>query len=373
MENLELSSFGGAFNKKKVLITGHTGFKGAWLTTWLLHLGANVIGYSKDIPTNPSMFETLGLEQKIAHVIGDICDLTSMRKIIVEEKPDYVFHLAAQSIVSVSYADPIDTITTNIVGTANLLEALRDLDHRCIAMFITSDKCYDNKEWIWGYREIEPMGGKDIYSGSKGAAELIIKSYLASFFQAGQNDNIRLGVGRAGNVIGGGDWAKDRIVVDMIKSWADGKPVEIRSPNAIRPWQHVLESLSGYLHLAAELGRRADLHGEPFNFGPKDVENRTVLQLLKDFAQHWGFKDHADAFTIAENRLFNEATLLKLNCEKAMHHLNWEANLDYSEAVKFIADWYQKDLNGSVDMYDLTVQQIHQYEKLAQAKGLSWV
>lgn len=372
VENLELNPFGGAFDGKKILITGHTGFKGAWLTSWLLHLGANVIGYSKDIPTTPSMFNVLNLETKINHLIGDVRNLAALKKVIKKEKPDYVFHLAAQAIVSTSYLDPIGTITTNTLGTANLLEALKDIENNCVAIMITSDKCYENVEWLWGYRENDAMGGKDIYSGSKGAAELIIRSYLESFYSSGQNNNVRIGIGRAGNVIGGGDWAKDRIVVDIFNNWSAGVPVEIRSPNATRPWQHVLEPLSGYLQLAAELKKNAMLHGESFNFGPKAEQNRTVVELLKDFANHWGFKDLSSAFRVIENKPFHEAMLLKLNCDKALAHLKWESNLKYTETVALITDWYRQNLDNNIDMYDLTVHQIQEYESLAKSRGIEW-
>jgi CDP-glucose 4,6-dehydratase len=260
--------FSSIYKNKKVLVTGHTGFKGSWLTTWLLKLKANVIGISKDIPTHPSMFEELNLEEKIKHYQEDIRNLSKMSEIILDEKPDFLFHLAAQSLVSVSYDDPIETISSNLLGTANILEALKISNHKCTSIIITSDKAYENVEQIWGYKEDDKMGGRDIYSGSKGAAELIIKSYYHSFFK-NKESNITLAIGRAGNVIGGGDWAKDRIVVDCMKSWSDNKSVEIRSPKATRPWQHALEPLSGYLNLGQVLCEDGGLHGESFNFGPR--------------------------------------------------------------------------------------------------------
>jgi len=244
--------FSDIYKGKKVLVTGHTGFKGTWLTTWLLSLDADVIGISKDIPTQPSMFEILGLEDKIQHHNIDIRDISALSQVITDEKPDFVFHLAAQAIVSISYDDPLDTISSNLMGTTNLLESLRISNHQCTAIIITSDKAYDNVEQIWGYKENDPMGGKDIYSGSKGASELIFKSYYHSFFKS-EESSVRLAVARAGNVIGGGDWAQDRIVVDCVEAWSKPKSVEIRSPGATRPWQHVLEPLSGYLNLGQEL------------------------------------------------------------------------------------------------------------------------
>ena len=250
--------FNNPYQNKKVLITGHTGFKGSWLTTWLLRLGATVVGISKDILTNPSMFEILGLKDKIRHHSFDIRALNLLKNTIQKEKPDFIFHLAAQAIVSVSYEDPVETITSNAIGTMNLLESLRKIDWGCTAVIITSDKCYDNVEREQGYKETDTLGGKDIYSGSKGAAELIIKSYLESFFLS-FNHPVKVGIARAGNVIGGGDWAKDRIVVDSIKAWSKKRFVEIRSPKATRPWQHVLEPLSGYLVLAYYLKKNHSL------------------------------------------------------------------------------------------------------------------
>lgn len=330
--------FSNIYEDKKVLITGHTGFKGTWLTAWLLKLGARVVGVSKDIPTHPSMFEVLGLENKIKHVLTDVRNLDSLRNIISDEKPDFIFHLAAQAIVSLSYTDPAETITTNVIGTMNLLEVLRNYDLPCNVVLITSDKCYDNAEWVWGYKETDVLGGKDVYSGSKGAAELVIKSYFHSFFK--QNHSVRLVVGRAGNVIGGGDWASDRIVVDCMKSWAVGKPVEIRSPKATRPWQHVLEPLSGYLTLGERLAKDVKIHGEAFNFGPRSEQNRTVVELLADLSRYWGFEDAKEAYKITDNIPFHEAGLLKLNCDKALFFLKWECTLFYEETIRLIGDWY---------------------------------
>ena len=237
--------FDNVFDKKKVIVTGHTGFKGSWLSTWLIELGADVHGISKDIPTNPSLFKELKLEEKLAHHVVDIRDCEKLSSLIQDIRPDFLFHLAAQPIVSTSYYEPAETISTNVIGTMNVLEALRGLENNCNAIIITSDKAYDNVEQVWGYKENDRMGGKDIYSGSKGAAELITKSYFHSYFS--KNSNIQLAIGRAGNVIGGGDWARDRIVVDCMLSWALGEKVSIRNPEATRPWQHVLEPISGYL------------------------------------------------------------------------------------------------------------------------------
>ncbi len=361
--------FSKTYSGRKVVITGHTGFKGSWLATWLVKLGADVVGVSKDIPTNPSMFEALNLERKIKHFQEDVRNLEKIKKIISEVKPDFVFHLAAQAVVSASYTDPIETLTTNILGTGNILEALRSSKHPCMAVLITSDKCYDNVEWPWGYRETDRLGGKDIYSGSKGAAELVIKSYYHSFFK---DHPVRLAVGRAGNVIGGGDWAKNRIVIDCIKAWSEGKKVEIRSPRATRPWQHVLEPLSGYLTLGWALSQNASLHGEAFNFGPKAEQNRTVSELLDDLGRAWGFSGLEAPYLVSDNPSFHEAGLLKLNCDKALFDLKWEANLDYEETLSLVSDWYKSFYQKNADMHGYTLEQIESYEEKGKERARVW-
>ncbi len=363
--------FNSIFKDKKVLITGHTGFKGSWLVTWLLKLGANIVGVSKDIPTNPSMFEVLELKNRIKDYREDIRSLDKIVKIINSEKPDFLFHLAAQPIVSQSYVNPIETISSNIMGTANILEALRLSNHNCIAIMITSDKAYDNIEQVWGYREIDAIGGKDIYSGSKGGAEFVIKSYYHSFFKSDKS-NIKLAVGRAGNVIGGGDWAKDRIVVDCIRAWSKGEAVEIRSPKATRPWQHVLEPLSGYLRLAQSLTKDDHLVGEAFNFGPKAEQNHTVVELLDDLSRYWNFKDSSLAFRVTENIPFHEAGLLKLNCDKALFYLKWQSSLDYRDTIRFTSEWYYDFYKRDVNIYNRTIKQIEEYENIAKEGGLIW-
>lgn len=363
--------FNNIYKNKKVLVTGHTGFKGSWLTTWFIKLGANVVGVSKDIPTNPSMFEELKLEDKIKHYQEDIRNLDKMIEIISNEKPEFLFHLAAQPIVSTSYSDPIETISSNVMGTANILEALKISNHKCTAIIITSDKAYDNVEQVWGYKEDDKMGGRDIYSGSKGAAELIIKSYYHSFFKK-ESCNVKLAIGRAGNVIGGGDWAKDRIVVDCMLAWSKGKVVEIRAPKATRPWQHVLEPLSGYLNLGAELYEDDSLHGEAFNFGPRAEQNHTVEELLIDLSKYWDFKDVNDAYKVTGNIPFHEAGLLKLNCDKALFYLKWQANLDYKDTIKFTSEWYFDFYKTDANILDKTIEQITEYENIAKQKGLKW-
>lgn len=363
--------FNNVYENKKVVITGHTGFKGTWLTSWLLKLGANVVGISKDIPTTPSMFKELQLETKVTHYLEDIRDLSKMIKIISEEKPDFLFHLAAQPIVSTSYSDPIETISSNVMGTTHILESLKISNHPCTAIIITSDKAYDNVEQVWGYKEDDKMGGKDIYSGSKGAAELIIKSYYHSFFKQ-SGCNIKIAIARAGNVIGGGDWADDRIVVDCMEAWSKNETVEIRSPKATRPWQHVLEPLSGYLNLGQELSENISLHGEGFNFGPKAEQNHTVEELLVDLSQYWNFKDLKNAYKVTGNIPFHEAGLLKLNCDKALFYLEWQANLEYTNTIMFTSEWYYSFYKTNCNILHKTLEQIEEYEKIAKVKGLKW-
>lgn len=362
--------FKNTYQNKKVLVTGHTGFKGGWLTSWLIKLGAKVIGVSKNIPTNPSIFKELNLEDKITHYQEDIRNLSKITEIVSTEKPDFLFHLAAQPIVSTSYSDPIETITSNVIGTTNILEALKEVNLKCIAILITSDKAYDNVEQIWGYKEDDQIGGKDIYSGSKGAAELIIKSYFHSFFK-NPDCNIKIAVGRAGNVIGGGDWSKDRIVADSMRAWSKNEPVTIRNPKSTRPWQHVLEPLSGYLNLGQRLYHDNDLHGECFNFGPQSEQNYTVENILIELGKLWDFSNAKDPYKISKNSIFHEAGLLKLNCDKALFHLNWQACLDFRENIRYTSEWYY-DFYNKKNMYDKTIHQISEYESIAIKKGLKW-
>ena len=341
------------------------------MTKWLVNLGAQVVGISNKIPTNPSMFEILGLEKNIKHLIIDIRNFNDLSKVISKEKPHFVFHLAAQAIVSTSYNDPLQTISSNVIGTTNLLEALRISNNECTAIIITSDKVYNNKEQIWGYKENDQIGGNDIYSGSKGAAELVIKSYYHSFFKLDYS-NIRLAVARAGNVIGGGDWAKDRIVVDAILAWNRGEKVEIRSPKSTRPWQHVLEPLSGYLNLGMWLNKSKNFNGECFNFGPNSEDNKNVKELLNDLSKYWHLKKGIETTVVNENKVFQESTLLKLNCEKSQALLNWRSSLDYSDTIKFISDWYAAYYKKNADMNEITINQILDYQKIAKSKFLEW-
>ena len=362
MEGLGLVMFNDTFAGKKVLITGHTGFKGSWLSHWLLDLGANVVGISKDIPTDPSLFEVTKLEGKLIHYREDIRSREKMHEIIHAEKPDIIFHLAAQPLVSLSYEDPLDTLSTNIMGSAHVLDSLRDVDWPVSVVMIATDKCYHNEEWVWGYRENDPLGGKDIYSASKGAGEIVFRSFYKSFFSA-ENCNVRLASGRAGNVIGGGDWAKDRIVTDAMRAWASGGKLTIRNPNSIRPWQHVLESLSGYMKLAVNLLNSPDNTGMSFNFGPGNMHSRTVHQLLEEMAGHWGGIDLDQCLAVQESN-FAEARLLKLNSDLAAENLNWHPVWDFHKSVEATVNWYKTFYSGATaeDMTSLTVAQIRNYQ-----------
>lgn len=366
-----MNSLEQTFANKTVLITGHTGFKGSWLSLWLNQLGAKVHGLSLDIPTTPSMFEAANLSAIVDHRLGDVRDGALVQNVIEQVKPDFIFHLAAQAIVSLSYSDPLDTITTNAVGTANLLEACRNVPGERVVLAITSDKCYDNVEWEWGYKETDALGGKDIYSASKAAAEVVFHSYFKSFFDD-PDCPTRLASARAGNVIGGGDWAQDRIVVDCVQSWNEGRPVPIRSPQATRPWQHVLEPLSGYLTLAASLAQSPKLSGESFNFGPKADQNRTVVELLSDLMDHWTGPRVERPYDIVDNIPFNEAGLLKLNCDKALFHLKWQPTLSYQSCVKMVGDWYSAFYKGGVDVKGLSLEQLAYYADQAREQDLIW-
>lgn len=366
-------TFGGVFKGKNVLVTGHTGFKGAWLSAWLNMLGAKVYGLSIDIPTTPSMFEAVRLESKLVHKYGDIRNAGEVTSYIQRLLPDFVFHLAAQPLVSVSYEDPLSTITTNVLGTANILNALRGLPKKCIAVIITSDKAYENREWLWGYRETDHLGGKDIYSASKGAAELVFHAFQSSFFSTGTDHDCRVVTVRAGNVIGGGDWARDRIVADTMRAWSEGHKVRIRSPYSTRPWQHVLEPLSGYLSVAAELSKSSFLNGESFNFGPRESKSQTVFELLSELSEYWGFSAKEDGIEIVDNRRFHEAGLLKLNCDKAQFHLGWEATLEFKDTVRFVGEWYKQYYsNTGSEMAEFTNNQIDEYVAIAVRRELSW-
>jgi len=357
------------FLNKSVLVTGHTGFKGSWLTAWLKKLGANVVGISLDPPTVPSHFAAMNLADGMVDLRIDIRSNTAIEKAISLAQPDFIFHLAAQSLVRRSYENPLDTWQTNVIGTLNILEALRKLDKPCSVVIVTSDKCYRNNEWVWGYRENDQLGGADPYSASKGAAELAIYSHIQSYFPSAKSP-VRIASARAGNVIGGGDWASDRIIPDCIKAWSAGMKVELRNPNSTRPWQHVLEPLSGYLNLAIALVKHADLHGEAFNFGPSFLNNYTVLDLVRQMGIYWDKVQWDEAPTSLQEKY--ESGLLKLNCDKAMLNLNWHTVMSFEETVCMTVEWYRSYYQKSNNSVSVTNSQIADYSDLAKQRGLFW-
>lgn len=364
--------FHNAYAGKKVLVTGNTGFKGSWLTVWLLSLGAEVYGLSNGVPSDPSMFEVLNLRDRITYFEIDIRQAEAVSAVIAQVKPDFLFHLAAQPIVRAAYADPLGTLGSNIMGTAHVLEGLRLSNHPCTAVMITSDKAYDNVEWVWGYRENDRLGGKDPYSASKGAAELVIKTYYHSYFKQ-PGSVVRIATGRAGNVVGGGDWAAHRLVPDCFRQWGAGQTVEIRNPQSTRPWQHVLEALGGYLHLGQQLSVRPELHGEAFNFGPNTQKNYTVREVLEEVRQHWQFDGVVDPVRYVENKGVREDGLLKLNCDKAQFELNWSAVLDFQELARLTASWYYQFYRvANADMFRFTQDQLTEYAGLAAERHAAW-
>lgn len=355
MENLELN-FSQVYKGKKVLVTGETGFKGSWLALWLHSMGADVYGLSKGLPTGPCLFNLLDLRNKIKSEFGDINELPSIISIIKKVKPDFVFHLAAQAIVSQSYTNPVETFQTNVMGSINVMEAIRVADISCVAVFVTSDKCYHNDELDKPFTEDDPLGGKDPYSASKGAAEVVIRSYYHSFFKLGE---VRIGSGRAGNVIGGGDWAPNRIVPDCIRSWDKNEKVILRRPDAIRPWQHVLEPLSGYLTLGEKLFLDESLNGEAFNFGPDHKLRYSVGDLVKALADHW--KVGNNLVELQTEAGFEESHYLRLSSEKALSKLRWEPKLDFKQTTDLTSAWYYSFLKENMDAYTLCMNDITYY------------
>ncbi|HEU5396955.1 MAG TPA: CDP-glucose 4,6-dehydratase [Verrucomicrobiae bacterium] len=362
------SLFNGAFAGKKIFVTGHTGFKGSWLCEWLLPLGAKITGYSLPPETRPALFEQLKLKSRLNHLIGDIRDLPRLRRELLRAKPDFVFHLAAQPLVRESYAQPRATFETNLMGTVNVLEALRDLKRPCAAVFITTDKCYENRERHRGYREEDPLGGYDPYSASKATAEIAISSYRRSFFQ---KHPVKIASVRAGNVIGGGDWAMDRIVPDCIRALKAGKVIGVRNPAATRPWQHVLEPLSGYLWLAAKLSAlrlSEDALCSAFNFGPRRESNRTVGELVEEILKHWPgrWADQSDP------RAVHEAKLLFLETAKAGRVLRWHPVWKFGDTIRQTVEGYRAMVKSSAAAQETVTSAIAGYCAAARAHRLPW-
>ena len=359
--------FSNIYKDKRVLVTGHTGFKGSWLVYWLSQMGANVIGYSLEAPTTPNHIELLNLD--MVSIIGDIRDLEKLNQTFEEYKPDIVFHLAAQPLVRLSYEDPIETYEANVIGTLKVLEACRKNSVKAIVN-ITSDKAYENKEWVWGYRENDPMGGYDPYSSSKGCADLLTSSYRNSYFNLNQykkTHNTLLATCRAGNVIGGGDWAKDRLITDIMISVSQGKKVSIRNPSATRPWQHVLEPLSGYLHIGQKLLEEKVEFAEAWNFGPSDEGSITVEEVVKNVKKYW---DKIDYRINHDPNQLHEANLLKLDCSKAHILLKWkdvwDSDTTFEKTVKWYKAYYEEDKRI------LTQDDLESYIVVAKEKNIEW-
>lgn len=379
-------AFADFYRGKRVLVTGHTGFKGAWLSEWLIALGAEVTGFALPPATQPSLFNQLALASRLRHIEGDVRDLAAVRAAFTCAQPQIVFHLAAQPLVRLSYDQPTETFAANVMGTANVLEAARlasDPARPCALVAITTDKCYENREWVHSYREEDPMGGYDPYSASKGAAELVIACYRRSFFSA-PDSTVRLASARAGNVIGGGDWALDRIVPDCIRALEKGESIPVRNKVATRPWQHVLEPLSGYLWLGAALSLPnqssfnfpSPTYASAFNFGPSLASNRTVAELVQEILMHWPgrWDDKSDP------RALHEAKLLNLATDKAHHFLGWSPAWPFAETIAQTVRWYrearsearQSKGTATCDIHTLTAGQIASYTNAARAAGILW-
>ncbi|MFA7097690.1 MAG: CDP-glucose 4,6-dehydratase [Gammaproteobacteria bacterium] len=358
--------FSDVYSKCRVLVTGHTGFKGSWLSYWLVKLGAEVSGISLAPTSSPNHFQLLNTEMK--SLIADIRDLSTVKKAILDFKPDIVFHLAAQALVGFSYRDPVSTYSTNLIGTLNVFEACRDAGSVRAIVNITSDKCYENLEQIWGYRETDRMGGYDMYSSSKACSEIMTNSYRSSFLnieEFGVSHNTLLASARAGNVIGGGDWACDRLIPDLMKGASAGEIVVIRSPQSTRPWQHVLEPLSGYLLLGSELLKGNVSVGDAWNFGPSDAGNLSVQELVKIVKKYWTSFEYRCAI----NRTFHEAKLLRLDCSKASHYLDWKPTWGIQETIQKTTDWYRLFYD---DNHVNTDNDLKSYMEDAKSRGAVW-
>jgi len=347
---------------KRVFLTGHTGFKGSWLSLWLQSLGAELTGFSLAPPTQPSLFEMARIGDGMHSIIGDIRDLAGLREAMVEAKPEIVIHMAAQPLVRYSYENPVETYATNVMGTVHLFEAVRATPSVKAVVNITTDKCYENREWAWGYRENEPMGGYDPYSNSKGCAELVTSAYRSSYFNPldYSKHGVALASVRAGNVIGGGDWAQDRLIPDIISAFSEGRPVVIRSPHAIRPWQHVLEPLRGYLMLAERLYSDGVAYAEGWNFGPNEADVKSVEWIVGTLAEQWGNDAN---WTLDQSTHPHEATYLKLDISKARSRLGWQPALALSQSLQMIVDWY-RDYKNKADMRYVVLEQISTYSTL---------
>ncbi len=350
---------------KRVFLTGHTGFKGSWLALWLQQLGAHVTGFALDAPTQPSLFDVARVGEGMQSVHGDVRDLSALLHTMQAAQPEIVIHLAAQSLVRLSYDTPVETYATNVMGTVHLLEAVRQTPGVKAVVNVTTDKCYENREWVWGYRENEPMGGFDPYSNSKGCSELVSAAYRSSFFNPSDYSRhaVALATARAGNVIGGGDWAKDRLIPDILAAFETGKRVPIRNPHATRPWQHVLEPLRGYLTLAEHLCTYGPSYAEGWNFGPNSDDAKPVEWIVQKLAQRWG---QGASWQVDAGEHPHEANYLKLDISKAGQRLNWQPVLRLDNALDLIVDWARHQRAGA-DMRTITLAQIAAYQAIALA------
>jgi CDP-glucose 4,6-dehydratase len=343
------------WENKKVFLTGHTGFKGSWLSLWLQEMGADVMGYGLEPPTTPSLFNVSKVGENMNSIIGDIKNFTFLKEKMISFNPDILIHMAAQSLVRLSYSDPLNTYETNVIGTANVLESARYCNNLKAVISVTTDKCYENQEWLWGYREDDAIGGHDPYSSSKGCAELVSSAFRRSYFSG--VDSPAIATARAGNVIGGGDWALDRLIPDSINAFSNFNKVEIRNPMAIRPWQHVLEPLSGYLILAEELCLNGQKYAQAWNFGPRNQDCKSVSWVLDSLISLWG-EEASWSYDRSSNP--HEANLLKLDCSKAEYYLNWEPKWDINYALKKVVDWYRYN-QTNIDMRAYTISEINEY------------
>jgi len=340
---------------KTVFVTGHTGFKGGWLSLWLHRLGARVTGYALEPPTQPNLFEVAGLARSIDSITGDVRDLRALRQSLLRAKPQFVFHLAAQALVRESYADPVDTYSTNVMGTVNVLEVVRAAESVRATVIVTSDKCYENRERVTGYREDEAMGGHDPYSSSKGCAELVTAAYQRSFFS---QSGMAVASARAGNVIGGGDWGRDRLVPDALRAFSAGETLRVRNPEAVRPWQHVLDPLNGYLTLAERLWEKGLAYSSAWNFGPADGDDRPVSWIVEELVRRWG---EGATWRIDETHQPHEAGMLKLDCSKAREQLDWHPRIDLGTALDWTVEWRRR-LAAGEHVGKLTEEQIGRFQ-----------
>ena len=365
-DRYEIMQLEKTFKGERVFITGHTGFKGSWLTIWLRELGATVLGYSLEPPSNPNNFEASNLSNRITHVNGDIRDFSNLKRVFFEFQPEIVFHLAAQSLVRFSYEEPRITFETNVMGTVNMFEVVKITPSVRVFINVTSDKCYENKEYIWGYRENDRLGGHDPYSSSKACAELITQAYIKSFFS--KREDIGVASVRAGNVIGGGDWGTDRLLPDCIRAFSTGNTILIRNPLAIRPWQFVLEPLYGYLLLATKLFEMAKDYTGAWNFGPKNESCISVREMVNKVINYWGSGNWREVSSELNNNK-HEMSLLKLNCDKAYSLLKWQGVLDIDSTIEMTVKWYKTFYESTaIDMYNHCAAQIKEYVEFASER-----